>query len=331
MTTKSKSRLKVFGLESNYTPLPNVIADHIYPALGPAAAAVLGAIIRQTIGWHRQTGDISYADIQKATGIQNRNTISSALKLLTGVGLVLRTKSKGKANEYAIAAGLEVESIDDLVERIRVVKPPRPARNTSNETILPIQTTSNESILVPVTNRYYPSTTLPIEEKKETQVGAVAPSSPVPSLSPEVIARAKARKSPEGGYKDPLAEALETSSPLRKIMAVAKRGPYADQAAALVMAYFELTKQPIDKTAIERSMTPARRLAGVGASAKLVETAWETSEHGKAFAVTSLFSLEGTVRTLMGQETEAVEVAAEALTLERRWDENRKQFVMVRK
>jgi len=311
----------VFGLDSNYTPLPNAIADHIYPALGPTTAAVLGVIIRQTIGWHRQTGDVSYGAIQKATGIKNRNSISSSLKLLVKVGLVSATKEKGKTTEYAIAAGLEVESIDELLERIHNALP---ARNTSNETILVKSATSDETILVPVSNQDWSSTTLPIEEKQETQVGGAAS-----VLSPEVVARARRRPKPQQGFKDPLESSLE-NRPLRKIMAVAKQGPYADAAAALVAKYFEITHQPMDDHAIKRSMQPARRLAGLGATDKLVEEAWAESKEGRSFAVTSLFSLEGTIRKLIG-ESQPEAVTAEAPKLERRWNEKRKTFEMVSK
>lgn len=323
MTTKSKSRLKVFALDANYTPLPNAIADHIYPALGTTTAAVLGVIIRQTIGWHRQTGDVSYEAIKNATGIKNRNSISSSLKLLLKVGLITATKEKGKTTEYAIAAGLEVESIDELLERIRTALP---ARNTSNKTILVNAATSDETILVPVSNQDWSPTTLPIEEKQETQVGGAAP-----VLSPEVVARARRRPKPQQGFKDPLASSLE-NRPLRKIMAVAKRGPYADAAAALVAKYFEVTHQPMDTAAIERSMHPARRLAGIGATDKLVESAWEESKEGKAFAVTSLFSLEGTIRRLMGEsQAEETKTETPAPQMERRWNEKRKTFEMVSK
>lgn len=322
MTTKNKTRVRVFTLDANYTPLPNLIADHVYPALGTTTAAVLGVIIRETIGWHRQTGDVSYAKIQKATGIRNRNSIAASLKLLTAVGLIRTTKERGKTTEYAIASGLEVDSIDELLERIRKAQP---TQKTSNETILVNADTSNETILVPVSNSYQSSTTLPIEEKQETK-GGVAP-----ALSPEVIERARQRPKPTQGLKDPLESALE-QRPLRKIMAVAKRGAYADEAAALILKYFELTRQPMDTAAIEKSMHSARRLAGIGASGTLLEKAWEESQHGKSFAVTSLFSLEGTVRRLMGdddtEKAEAVKVA-EAPKMEKRWNEKRKTFEMV--
>lgn len=113
-------------------------------------------------------------------------------------------------------------------------------------------------------------------------------------------------------------------------MQVAKRGAWADAAAALVLKYFEVTGQPIDTASINKSMHPARRLAALGATTKLVESAWEKSAQGKAFAVTSLFSLEGTIRQLMGDGSpEAIEAAPPAPPEGRRWDAKLKQFVAV--
>ena len=85
-TTDPEKFQGFYAQEGNRTYIPNLFFDVLIPGEKLSVIRVVGAIIRNTIGWsfraghRRQTVDFSFTDLQRRTKISDRHTLSDALQ-----------------------------------------------------------------------------------------------------------------------------------------------------------------------------------------------------------------------------------------------------------
>lgn len=78
-----------FAEIDQYTTVHNTVIDKIMPQLTGAEFKILIAIIRLTVGWHRERAAISYTQFMKATGLSSSATVKRALKGLMESELIV--------------------------------------------------------------------------------------------------------------------------------------------------------------------------------------------------------------------------------------------------
>lgn len=107
-------KVRPFSGQSGFTVFDNVILDYIMPGLSNTAWKVLCYVIRKTIGWHKESDQLSYTRIMAGTGISSRSTISKALTDLEAKGFIIVTRSDDQetANSYQLNTALEIEVPD---------------------------------------------------------------------------------------------------------------------------------------------------------------------------------------------------------------------------
>lgn len=83
-----------FAGEGNRTPVPNAYFDTVIPNQSLAVTKVVGAVIRNSIGYQNQFGhrkqhvSLSYSNLQKHTGLSDRSTLSAAIKESLKAGFI---------------------------------------------------------------------------------------------------------------------------------------------------------------------------------------------------------------------------------------------------
>jgi phage replication O-like protein O len=83
----------------NYTQIPNVILDDYLAVMKPAELRVVLAIARQTFGWHRESEQLSIAELEAMTGM-SRQGVLNGLNDAIESGIIERLD--GLDNEDAI-------------------------------------------------------------------------------------------------------------------------------------------------------------------------------------------------------------------------------------
>ena len=88
----------------SFTTVPNIYFDEYMPELSGAEIKVLFAIVRKTLGWQKESDEISIEQLQRTTGL-SRNSVRAGLRGLLKRGLVVeRTRAIGsKAASYSCA------------------------------------------------------------------------------------------------------------------------------------------------------------------------------------------------------------------------------------
>ena len=102
-------------MTEGYVPVPNAYFEYLADLSG-AELKVLLAILRRTVGWRKESDEISIEQLQQMTGLA-RNSVRAGLRGLLERGLVVeRTRATGsKAASYTCAAPLSRGSkIDPL-------------------------------------------------------------------------------------------------------------------------------------------------------------------------------------------------------------------------
>jgi len=74
-----------------FTALPNIYVDEHLAELSGAETKVLIVILRKTVGWQKESDEISLSQIEKITGLA-RHSVIAALRGLMKRGLVVQTK-----------------------------------------------------------------------------------------------------------------------------------------------------------------------------------------------------------------------------------------------
>lgn len=98
-----KERLTMTGIEEGYTRLPNLLIDsEIMADLSDKAFKCLMFILRQTVGFGRNSHTISITQFQKYCGFKKRDTAISAIQELEVCSLVEVVRKKGCLNVYSL-------------------------------------------------------------------------------------------------------------------------------------------------------------------------------------------------------------------------------------
>lgn len=98
-----KGRQTMTGIEEGYTRLPNLLIDsEIMADLSDKAFKCLMFILRQTLGFGRNSHTISITQFQKYCGLKKRDTAISAIQELEECLLVEVVRKKGCLNEYSL-------------------------------------------------------------------------------------------------------------------------------------------------------------------------------------------------------------------------------------
>lgn len=98
-----KERFKMTGIDEGYTRLPNLLIDsEIMADLSDKAFKCLLFILRQTIGFGRDSHTISITQFQKYCGLKKRDTAISAIQELEACSLVKVVRKTGCLNEYSL-------------------------------------------------------------------------------------------------------------------------------------------------------------------------------------------------------------------------------------
>ena len=87
-------------LAPNFTQVPNRFIDEHMASMSGAAAKIMVAICRKTIGWHKQTDRISFSQLRELTGISSNTTIRKGLDELIETGLINAIQVPGKTVQY---------------------------------------------------------------------------------------------------------------------------------------------------------------------------------------------------------------------------------------
>ena len=86
---------------SNYTKTPNSIIDDLVMAqVSDKAFKCLVFIMRQTVGFNRESHTIAITQFQKYCGIKKRDTVMTAIRELEQCKLITVERKTGCLNEY---------------------------------------------------------------------------------------------------------------------------------------------------------------------------------------------------------------------------------------
>jgi phage replication O-like protein O len=101
----------------NHTQLSNDFIDRIMSRVNGNAVKVFLAISRKTIGWHKDTDEISLTQLEAMTGL-SRKTILSAVQMLIKADVITATASRGRGHSTTysvnyIEKGGEIPPIDE--------------------------------------------------------------------------------------------------------------------------------------------------------------------------------------------------------------------------
>lgn len=95
-------KIQPFKRQGFYTVFDNVLLDHVMPIIKLSSWAVLCFIMRKTIGWQKESDEVSYSQIKSGTGIKSDATIRSAIEELENNGLVLIQTQEGLTSFYTL-------------------------------------------------------------------------------------------------------------------------------------------------------------------------------------------------------------------------------------
>lgn len=96
-----KERLTMTGIEEGYTRLPNLLIDsEIMADLSDKAFKCLMFILRQTVGFGRNSHTISITQFQKYCGIKKEETVTKVIRELEQCKAIKVERKSGCLNEY---------------------------------------------------------------------------------------------------------------------------------------------------------------------------------------------------------------------------------------
>ena len=85
----------------NYTQIPNAIIDEFMASATPAQFKCVMLILRQTLGWHRQSAEISINDFIKKTGLAKSGVLKSLGELEELGHIIVERRGNNQKNVYA--------------------------------------------------------------------------------------------------------------------------------------------------------------------------------------------------------------------------------------
>ncbi len=174
MTTPTQRRtIHPFADQGRFTAVHNSVFDVIMPSLPPNAFKVLCFVIRKTVGWKKESDQLSYSQIATGTGIKSPATLRAAVKeLLDGRYIIGTSTSKWDATSYRLNAALEIEVPTTENE----VDAPTTENEVASKTVVG---TDSKTVVAPTTENE--DTKERIKEKKES--GGETPTRPLSELA----------------------------------------------------------------------------------------------------------------------------------------------------
>lgn len=108
-----------FAEQGNYTTVHNIVIDKIMPQLTGAEFKTLIAIIRLTVGWHRERDAISYSRFREITGLSSTSTIRRAIDGLEERGLIFieKTEKWNSPFVYSLNRGFSIPLENEGMEQ----------------------------------------------------------------------------------------------------------------------------------------------------------------------------------------------------------------------
>lgn len=239
-----------YAPEGNRTNVPNDFFDIVIQREKLSVAKVVGAIIRDTIGWtfraghRRQQVQISYTTIQQRTGIKDRGILAGALQEAIEANYILRMQHGRFGPEAARERSAAVYGVRWLESTIPVIGRKNPPEGTSDRSEKPTRI----GRLSPPGDQSEKPTSIEMKQRNETfkemqQQGLTA--QPVPAADESEIIT----KLIEIGFDKPTALALATKHPeaeiLQQINWLEKRRPSRNKLGMLRRAIEEGWQEPV--------------------------------------------------------------------------------------
>jgi DnaD/phage-associated family protein len=84
-----------------YTKVDNWLWDTVMPQAKPNTFKIVGAVVRQTVGWHKTHAIITFTEFQNLTGIANRGTLCTAIDDAVDCGFIER-EADGRSYSYSL-------------------------------------------------------------------------------------------------------------------------------------------------------------------------------------------------------------------------------------
>lgn len=242
-----------YAPEGNRTNVPNEFFDIVIQREKLSVAKVVGAIIRDTIGWtfraghRRQQVRISYTTIQQRTGIKDRGVLADAIQEALGANYILLTDAgffDPMGGERSKAAMYGIKWVNSAVCVIGQKNPPARVEAADDRSEKPTGIGQKN----PPADRSENPTVLEIKPRNETfkemqQQGLTA--QPVPAADESEIIT----KLIEIGFDKPTALALASKYPeteiLQQINWLEKRRPSRNKLGMLRRAIEEGWQEPL--------------------------------------------------------------------------------------
>lgn len=137
-----------FAEQGNFTTVHNIVIDKIMPQLTGAEFKILIAIIRLTVGWHKERDAISYSQFGKVTGLGSTATIRKALSGLESNGLITVVKTEKWNSPFiyslnrAFSIPLESEVMEENVSENEIME-----EGTSKSEVLEAEGVAKSEVL----------------------------------------------------------------------------------------------------------------------------------------------------------------------------------------
>ena len=171
---------------TGWTQTPNFIYD-LMPEMKEAEIKVVMLIVRQTIGWQRESVSLSVSDFKRMTGLAQASVVSG-IKAALDHGILERT---GDKNSYTykiiepVATPKSVQNLNRFDEPVQILN-----QNGSNSESKSVQNLNDTNIKR-------------IKEKEETKE-IVADATPTPPVAP-VVVKEKPKRHRKPAAKEPAA------------------------------------------------------------------------------------------------------------------------------
>lgn len=171
---------------TGWTQTPNFIYD-LMPEMKEAEIKVVMLIVRQTIGWQRESVSLSVSDFKRMTGLAQASVVSG-IKAALDHGILERT---GDKNSYTYKI-VEPVSLPESVQNLNLFDEPVQILNQNSS--------NSESKSVQILN----DTNIKITKQKEETKGMVADATPTPPIAP-VVVKEKPKRHRKPAAKEPAA------------------------------------------------------------------------------------------------------------------------------
>lgn len=119
-------------VEDNYTKKPNAVIDEIMRHVSPNAYKCLDVVIRCTLGYQRESFQISGTLFQEITGIKRRETIIDAIRELEQLKIISVDRST-HINTFSLTLSLYEKTVHVRKNRTELVSTKKPYIVSTNE------------------------------------------------------------------------------------------------------------------------------------------------------------------------------------------------------